>query len=290
MSKVDLHVHSSVSDGKYTPPEIVGKAAALGLSYISLTDHDSVDGITPARLAAADFPGLTVIPGVEISTEAPDREVHVLGYFIDYNDKALQTRLAGFTDSREERARKMIAKLGKLGINIEWSRVREIAGEGSIGRPHIAQAMLEKGYITSFAEAFDKYIGHGGPAYAERDKMTPAEAVELIIQADGLPVLAHPLTIDNPEALVIELKEAGLTGLEAHYKDYTAEERLLLADLANKYNLITTGGSDYHGINDNDEIMMGEANVPLASAERLIALAGQRGLKTATLNGRELNG
>ena len=176
----------------------------------------------------------------------------------------------------------MIAKLYDLGIDLDWQRVQEIAGEGSIGRPHIAQAMLEKGHITSFVEAFNKYIGQGGPAYVERDKMTPAEAVALILRAKGLPVLAHPATVTNPEALVVELKAAGLIGIEAYYKDYSADETRAMAGLADRLGLIATGGSDYHGLDDSSEVMLGGVDVPVEAAGKLIDLAEKRALKPAS--------
>ena len=281
MSKIDLHIHSTASDGRFSPETIVRKAAELGLTIIALADHDSVSGIAPALLAAKAFPQLRIIPGIEISTDTPEGEVHVLGYFIDYTDDELKANLERFRHSRERRAQGMITKLGNLDIHIEWQRVQEIAGDGSIGRPHIAQAMLEKGYITSLQEAFAKYIGHGGPAYVEREKMTPVEAVELIVQANGLPVLAHPFTVNDPEAMVIKLKSAGLAGIEAYYNYYTADTIKSLVNLADKYKLIASGGSDYHGLDDSSETMIGGADVPVESAERLIALAEQRTLKLA---------
>jgi predicted metal-dependent phosphoesterase TrpH len=169
----------------------------------------------------------------------------------------------------------MVAKLDDLGIHIDWQRVQQIAGGSSIGRPHIAQAMLEKGYINSFKQAFTDYLGHNRPAYVEREKMTPAEAVELIVKAQGLPVLAHPLTFDDPEAITIELKAAGLVGIEAYYDGYTTEEVNRLVGLADRHNLIATGGSDYHGL-DPTETAIGGTDLPLESVEQLIALAKQR--------------
>ena len=166
----------------------------------------------------------------------------------------------------------MIAKLRGLGVNIEWWRLQEIAGSGSIGRPHLAKAMLEKGYITSFKEAFTNYIGRGGPAYVGRQKLTPVAAVELILRVNGLPVLAHPFTGGDPETTVIELKAAGLVGIEAYYKDYSADEVSRLLSLANRHNLVVTGGSDYHGLDTESEVMIGGVNVPLSAAEHLIAL------------------
>ena len=276
MSQIDLHLHSTVSDGKLSPADIVRKSAARGLTVIALADHDAVDGIAPALAAARAFPQLKVIPCVEISTDVPNGEVHVLGYFIDYTDHELKATLERMRHSRRERASGMVIKLDKLGIHIEWQRVQEIAGSGSIGRPHIARAMLEKGYIGSIKEAFTKYISRNGPAYVEREKMTPVEAMELLLRTNGLPVLAHPLTINDREALVTELKAAGLVGIEAYYNDYTADEISKLVSLADRHGLITTGGSDYHGLDNSTETMIGGADVPIESAEHLIALAKQR--------------
>ncbi len=294
MSGVDLHIHSTASDGRFSPEEIVRKAVEQGLTIIAIADHDSVDGIASALVAAQSFPWLKVIPCVEISTDVPEGEAHVLGYFIDYTDHELQTALERLRGSRQQRAQRMIAKLGDLGIHIDWQRVQEIAGgrlsknaASSIGRPHIAQAMLEKGYIASFKEAFTKYIGRGGPAYAEREKMTPIEAVELILRAKGLPVLAHPLTINDLEKMIVELKVAGLIGIEAYYNGYTAGEVNSLVSLAGRYGLIATGGSDYHGLDTSSETMIGSGDVPLGVAERLMALAEQRVPK---LNNRKIKG
>jgi len=276
VSQVDLHIHSSASDGRLSPEEVVRESARLGLKFIALTDHDTVAGIAPALSAARAFPELTVIPGVELSTDEPQGEVHVLGYFIDYTDGELVARLDRMRGSRRERAQAMIDRLGDLGVSIEWARVQEIAGAGSIGRPHLAQAMLEKGYIGSLKEAFTDYLGRGGPAYVERRKLTPTAAVELVVQVNGLPVLAHPLTAHDPEAVVIRLKAAGLAGIEACYKDYRPAEVGRLLSLADKYDLVVTGGSDYHGLDNETEVIIGGADVPLSAAEQLIALARWR--------------
>jgi predicted metal-dependent phosphoesterase TrpH len=275
VGQADLHIHSTASDGRLTPAEVVREAAKRGLSFIALTDHDTVDGIAPAKAAAKSFPQLKVIPAIEISTDIPEGEVHVLGYFIDYTDAELEASLDRFRNSRVKRAQGMVAKLENLGIHIDWQRVQQIAGGTTIGRPHIAQAMMEKGYIDSFKQAFTDYLGRDRPAYVEREKMTPAEAVALIIKAQGLAVLAHPLTVNEPEAITIELKAAGLAGIEAYYDGYTAEEVNRLVELADKYNLIATGGSDYHGL-DTNETAIGGTDLPLESVERLIALAKQR--------------
>jgi len=274
LGQADLHIHSTTSDGRLTPAEVVKEAAERGLNFMSLTDHDTVDGIAPAKAAVQSFPGLKLIPGIEISTDIPDGEVHVLGYFIDYTSRELGAKLARFRNSRLNRARGMVAKLDKLGIHLDWQRVQQIAGASVMGRPHIAQAMLEKGYIDTFKQAFTDYIGRDGPAYVEREKVTPAEAVALIIKARGLAVLAHPFTAGDPEAMTIELKSAGLVGIETYYNGYSAEEIDLLVKLAQRHNLITTGGSDFHGI-DSSETVIGGTDLPLASVEELIAKARQ---------------
>ena len=282
-SKVDLHIHTNISDGRFSPQEIVEKAVRLGLSVIAICDHDNTDGISPALAVASFFPQLKVIPGVEISTYAPGSEVHVLGYFMDFNNPRFRNTLADSRNSRLERAKEMIARLNKLNIDISWQQVRQAAGKSTVGRPHIARVMLDNGYIKSFREAFDKYIGLGGPAYVERHKITPSEAVTLIKEASGLPVLAHPLTIEQPEKTIAELKSAGLVGIEVYYNGYTEDERNTLALLADKYNLIATGGSDYHGLDDSAETMLGDAGVPPEAAERLITLAMQHEQKSVKL-------
>jgi len=279
--KVDLHIHSTASDGRLSPAEVVGKAAELGLTVMAITDHDTVDGIAPALAAANAFPQLKVIPGVEISTDFPGGEVHVLGYFLDYTDPELRSTLDRFRNSRQLRAQRMVAKLENLGVHIEWQRVQEIAGSGALGRPHVAQAMLEQGYINSFKEAFTGYIGRGGPAYVEREKITPVEAVALILRSKGLPVLAHPFTASDPEAMTTELKATGLVGLEVYYNGYSADKVNELLSMARRHNLIATGGSDYHGLDAATETMIGGAGVPVESARQLIALAERQALKNA---------
>ena len=276
MGRVDLHIHSTASDGKLTPAEVIREAAEQGLVYIALADHDSVGGIAAAKAAAQSLPHLSVIPGIEISTDIPEGEVHILGYFIDYTNRQLLAKLENFKNSRLRRAQAMVAKLERLGIHIDWQRVLELAGTSTIGRPHIAQAMMEKGHVPSFKEAFDEYLGHGKPAYVEREKMLPAEAVAIIVKARGLAVLAHPLTTEDPEGLILELKPAGLVGLEAYYNGYSAEEVERLVALAQKHDLVATGGSDFHGIEPDEETAIGGTDVPLEAAERLIALAKER--------------
>jgi len=281
VSRVDLHLHSTASDGRFSPEEVVRKSAEHGLSVIAIADHDTVDGVALALQAAGAFPGLKVIPAVEISTYVPRGEVHILGYFIDYTSQELKVRLKRMRSGRRERAQRMIAKLKDLDLPISWQRVQEIAGTGSIGRPHIAQAMLEKGYVDSLGGVFAEYLGRGGPAYVEWQKIAPAEAVELILRASGLPVLAHPLTVANMETMVVELKGAGLAGIEAYYNGYTADDVAELIALADKHELVATGGSDYHGLPANIETVIGGVDVPLEAVDRLITLAEQRGLEVA---------
>jgi predicted metal-dependent phosphoesterase TrpH len=280
--RVDLHLHSTASDGRLSPAELVSKAAAEGLKIIALTDHDTVDGIAAALEAAQAFPMLKLIPGIEISTDVPEGEVHILGYFIDHTNRGLKAALEKMRNSRRERARKIVTKLEKLGCPVDWERVEEIAGSGTIGRPHIAQALLERGHINAFQEAFEKYIDHDGPAYVEREKVTPSGAVELVVQAGGLPVLAHPLTAPEPEQLAIKLKAVGLIGIEAYYAKYTAEDVQRLVAIADRHKLIATGGSDFHGIDSDADGAIGGVEIPEKSVERLLALARQSELKLAS--------
>jgi predicted metal-dependent phosphoesterase TrpH len=279
-SKVDLHIHTTASDGRLTPEEVVQRAAERGMKFISITDHDTVAGIERGMSAAASFTSLRLIPGMEINTDTPTGEVHILGYCIDYKNRKLQGSLEKLRHSREVRARKIVANLSELGIDIPWERVMEIAGGGSVGRPHIAQAMFEGGHIPSLQEAFIKYIGRHGPAYAERERLSPQEAVELVVGAGGLPTLAHPGDIENADELkklVTKLKNAGLVGVEAYYNGYHQGTIERLVHLAAQHGLVTTGGSDFHGLSSSHETPLGGVYVPMECAERLIALANSGG-------------
>jgi predicted metal-dependent phosphoesterase TrpH len=277
--KADLHLHTTASDGRLEPKEIVSLAIRVGLEVIAITDHDTIDGVVPALAAASNSHSLTVIPGVEINTDVARGEVHILGYFIDYTDKKLAAALQKLRDARRERAQKMVAKLSDLGMKVDWQRVSELAQGGSVGRPHISQALFEKGYVSSEKEAFDKYIGHNGPAYVERYKLLPIEAVKLILDAQGLPVLAHPADIADLDELVPKLKAAGLVGLEVYYRDYGSEIVARLARIAEQYDLITTGGTDYHAFGDGLEVHIGGTISPARSVEQLFALASKRSLE-----------
>lgn len=275
-SRADLHTHSTYSDGRLTPSELIERAVSRGLTVLALTDHDSTDGIAEAVEAAREYPQLLFIPGVELSTDVPQDEVHVLGYFLDWHNPSFQDRLDRLRRSRLERGQKMLVKLKDMGIDISWQRVKEIAGDGAVGRPHIALAMLEEGHISSLEEAFDRYLGRNGPAYVEREKITPAEAVHLLTRASGLPVLAHPRDLQNLKPLVIELKEAGLIGMEVYYQDYDQETIERLLAIARQHDLLPLGGSDFHGIGGVHERDLGDIPLPFEPVEQLIALAHKR--------------
>ena len=273
--KTDLHLHTTASDGRLAPQKLVSLAVEVGLEVIAITDHDTIDGLAPALEAAQSYPSISVIPGVEINTDVLQGEVHILGYFVDYHDNEFKKELLWLRNSRLDRARKMLSKLHELGMNIEWDRVQELAMGGAMCRPHIARALLEKGYVQSEKEAFDKYIGHNRPAYVERRKLLPIEAVRLITDAKGLPVLAHPDDIPDLDSLLQELCAAGLAGIEVYYKDYGMDTINKLLRFSSKYNLITTGGTDYHAFGDGLEVMIGATLVPAESVERLFILAGR---------------
>jgi predicted metal-dependent phosphoesterase TrpH len=225
----------------------------------------------PAQEASKNYSGLTVIGGVEINTDIASGELHILGYLCDCQSDELNMSLERLCNSRLERALKITQKLNKLGLKIDYERVKEIAGTGSVGRPHIAQAMLEKGYVANLKEAFNRYISRGSPAFVERDKITPVEAIQLVLRSSGIPVLAHPLTCESPEPLISGLQAAGLAGLEVYYGSYTPEQIGQMLNLANKYGLITTGGSDFHGLAITGESSLGTVEVPLECVERLLA-------------------
>ncbi|MBM2826415.1 MAG: putative metal-dependent phosphoesterase family [Dehalococcoidia bacterium] len=271
---VDLHLHTTASDGRFTPTELVTFAGNRGMRIIAVTDHDSTEGLAEALDVAKSYPQLTIIPGIELSTDIPRNEVHILGYFMDYHNPSFQEKLEEFREARTDRGERMVEKLASLGIHISWERVLEIAQGGSVGRPHVAQAMLEGGYITSISEAFDRYIGRNGPAYADRHKMTPPEAIAFLKGYGGVAVLAHPKDIlENLDPILDDLQGAGLVGMEVHYQGYPPE---LVADLlanAESRGLIPCGGSDFHGMGARDEFKPGDVDVPIESAQRLMAVA-----------------
>ena len=268
----DLHTHTTISDGILSPAELVNQATAAGVAYLAITDHDSTDGLAEAKRAAAAHPGLTLIPGIEISTDVPDGEAHMLGYLLDTENADLQATLASFRDDRVDRARRMVENLARLGVPVAWERVQQIAGDGAIGRPHIAQALMEADHVPSIRDAFDRYISNDGPAYAGRRKMAPEEAIKLIRSYGGLPVLAHPAETPGLEGMLPSMVEAGLAGIEVYYGLYPTEERAAYQRLADTNGLLATGGSDYHGPGRAAECDLGASNTPREAAERLLNL------------------
>ena len=262
MSIGDFHTHSTRSDGKLAPAALVDLAARRGVRVLALTDHDTLDGLDEAIAAAARHPGFTLLPGVELSCDVPGTDVHMLGLCINRDDAHLRTELERFRRGRIERATKMVEALAGLGAPIEWSRVQEIAGEASVGRPHVAQALLERGHVQTFEEAFDRFLGRNGPAYFERERLAPAEAIALIRGAGGLPVFAHPSFTQEYEQVATQLAAAGLFGMEVYYKAYTPDVVDSLHALAERLGLFTMGGSDFHGIARNDERDPGDIPLP----------------------------
>ncbi len=253
---------------------MISLVAARGLKVVAVTDHDTTDGLESAMAAVATHPQLSIIPGVELSTDIPGNEVHILGYYIRYEDPSFQATLARFRDVRVGRAQEMVRRLADMGMPLEWERVQEIAGEGAIGRPHIAEALIEKGYVTGRQEAFEKYLGRNGPAYAERVKITPEEAVRLVASVGGVPVMAHPGYTDDLENVLVGLVAAGLKGMEVHYAQYDEKARAGLAELAERHGLIPCGGTDYHATDVEGEPLPGDMGPPMETVERLKALAG----------------
>ena len=269
-SSVDLHLHTTASDGRLNPADLVRKLIKSGLSVVAITDHDSTEGIADAQREANNHENFELIQGVELGADVPDGEIHMLGYFLNLNDEKFQEDLKRFREGRALRGLRMVEKLNAIGMEIEWEKVQEYAQGGAITRPHIALALVEKGYIASFEEAFEKFIGRDGLAYVGREKLTPEQAIELIHGNGGVSVLAHPARyVNNLEQILPKLKAAGLVGMEAHYKDYTIEEIDYLLSLCQTYDLIPCGGSDYHALETADEVEPGLVGPPMESVERL---------------------
>ena len=276
MNEVDLHTHTTASDGTHTPQQLISRAAKLAVKVIALTDHDSTAGVAEAQAAGKKL-GVEVIPGVEINTDVPGAEVHILGYFVDQDHAELNDQLALIREGRVGRARKMAEALAQMGAPVRFERILAIAGEGSVGRPHVAQALLEAGYVSSTGEAFAKYIGRDSPAYVNRMKFAPTEACELIRRAGGVPVLAHPVFFDkygaiksgfDLEAMLAETIAAGLLGIEVYYPNYDAVTVEYLLGIARRHGLVVTGGTDFHGSKAN-EPDLGGVYVPRKVVRRL---------------------
>ena len=277
---IDLHTHSTASDGIYSPTELLRRAKYIGLRILALTDHDSTGGLAEAAEAAGKL-DIDLIPGIEINTDVAGGEVHVLGYFPEFERPAFQAVLTILRNARERRGQRMVELLNEQGIAVAWDRVRQIA-QGSVGRPHVAKALLEAGYVQTIGEAFDKYIGKGCYAYVPRYRLTPEDAVRFIASANGLPVIAHPVELPGLDDLrnwLPDLCAAGMVGLETYYGPYTEAEEQALRALADEYDLIPTGGTDFHGPGIHPT-PLGGRYVPYEAVERLKAAAAQRRGKT----------
>ena len=282
MLAVDLHVHSNRSDGSFTPTQLVDYACEKGLAAFALTDHDTIDGLEEAeryadmlrRDRAGDAAGEEgqnaapwakrlindsgaavpeVIPGIEFSTEYQGHDIHVLGLYIDYHNSAFVQKLRDFVDSRTLRNRKMCRLLTEAGLPVAYEALLAEFPDAVITRAHYAKYMLNHGYVKSMSDAFDRYIGDHCPCFVPREKVTPVDAVKLILSAGGIPILAHPvlyhMSDEDLDTLTVLLAEAGLVALEAIYSTYTAFDERKMRALARKYNLLVSGGSDFHGAN-----------------------------------------
>ena len=251
MTRVDLHAHSNRSDGTFTPTELVRLAAERELDVVALTDHDTTDGLEEA-FAEGGRRGVEVVPGVEFSAEFDHTSVHVLCYWMDVEDEGMQAELGRLRDDRFRRGELMVERLRDLGIDVDFGRVRQIAGEAPIVRPHIAQAMVEAGVVGTEKEAFERYIGDGKPGHVAKHALDPVDAVGLINAAGGVCVLAHPGMWGDqssvPDALIERMASAGMRGLEVDHPDHTPEARDHYRRLAGELGLIATGGSDCHGV------------------------------------------
>lgn len=261
---VDLHVHSNCSDGSYSPRELVEYAITHNITAFALTDHDTILGLTDAICYAKELSGkvsdknpegksVEVIPGIELSTEYESRDIHVVGLFLHYNSEAFQSQIRAFTDSRETRNEKMCALLREHGISITYDELKMLFPGAVITRAHYARFLYDNGYVKSMSEAFDRYVGDHASCFVPREKVTPIQAVKLILSAGGIPVLAHPIlyhmSTSKLKSLVNELKEAGLMAIEGIYSMYTASETRFIQEIAKEYHLLISGGSDFHGIN-----------------------------------------
>ena len=250
--RIDLHAHSTASDGTDTPGELVRNAAAAGLDVIALTDHDTVGGYADARAALADTPGLTLVTGAELSCRVQGISMHMLAYLFDPAEPELYRERELVRDDRVPRAKAMVDRLRDLGVPVTWERVAEIAGDGSVGRPHIATAMVELGVVGSVSDAFgSEWLADGGRAHVPKHELNPFDAVRLVKGAGGVTVFAHPGAAKRgqtvPDAVIAELAAAGLDGLEVDHTDHDAATRDRLRGLAADLGLLTTGSSDYHG-------------------------------------------
>lgn len=266
MRFADLHLHTIFSDSTYTPKELVNDACKSGLSCISVVDHDCIDGIMPT-IREAKGRDLEVIPGIEISAQYQDTEIHFLGYFIDYKNKEFIKKLLFLKNNRIERVYKMLDKLSKMGVSLNPNSVFKLAEKGTVGRLHVARAMVSEGFIKTSAEAFKKYIGEKCPAYVCGFRFTPQEAIKVIRDAEGIAVLAHPYILGD-QRLIFKFIGYGLRGIEVYYPEHTKNMVNTYLNIARDCDLLVTGGSDCHG-KAKREIRIGSVKIPYALVERL---------------------
>ncbi len=250
---IDLHTHSTCSDGTYRPADLVREAKAAGVTHLALTDHDTVEGVAEAARAAREE-GIAFLPGVEISAEFQPGTLHILGYGMDAADERLRRSLSEIQRWRRERNPKIVERLRALGLEVTLEEVAARAGGDLVGRPHFAQTLLDKGYVKSRQEAFDLYLAKGRPAYVDKVRLSAEESIALVRDAGGVAVLAHPLQLklgdgEALEAFVKSLADRGLQGVECYYRNHTEGEEARFLALAKKYGLLVTGGSDFHGAN-----------------------------------------
>ena len=263
----DLHIHTYYSDGTMSPAEVVADALHCGIQCIAITDHDTVDGISPA-IAAARGHDLEVLPGIELSTEINGKDVHMLGYLFDWQDAALIEQLQKMQNARAERMKQMIQKLEALGIHdISFEEISGSAKTKALGRPHLAAALVEKKIVGSMRGAFDKFLAEGAPAYVPKFKQSPQEAIKLIKDLGGIAVLAHPM-LSNVDELIPSLVAAGLGGLEVYYPNSTTNIMRFYEGLARKHHLVVTGGSDAHGA-AKKHTFIGKVRIPYDLIEKL---------------------
>ena len=260
---VDLHIHSTFSDGAFTPEEIVKLASNRGLAAVAITDHDNTDA-TLLAIKAGKKLGVEIVPGVELSVEpesSGDEEIHILGYYIDWQDENFQEKLRHFREARWQRAYKILEKLDRLGVEIEPQQLFQLAGKGSVGRMHVAKVLKDEGFVNYFQEAFDRYLAYGKPAYVPKLRLTSQEALELISRLGGISVIAHPLYGGNSREIIQKLKGFGLDGIEVYYTNHTPEDVKRFQSWAKAFSLLSTGGSDCHGGTLNEEVLIGKQEV-----------------------------
>jgi len=264
--KVDLHMHTNHSDGFYSTSKIINKAKELGLDAISITDHDSTGAIEEATELGNEL-GIEVIPGVEISSEYNGKEVHILGYFFDHKNKEFARYLNFFREERIKRAERIIKKLENLGLHLTFKDIISVSKNSAVGRPHIAQAMLNKGLVSSYYEAFNKYIGNGCPAYEKKVHLSPESAYKIITDAGGLSFIAHPGFM--PEDILKELIDAGVDGIEVYHPSHTPQKIKFYKGIVSEYYLLESGGSDYHGGQRNDDENFGKYYTTFAALDAM---------------------